>query len=363
MLDGRTVLLLAAVCVVLAGLAWWRWCLRRHAYLNYRQSSQYSRGTFANTPPTAALHRRGTLAALLRMALYPQRYRPTQPLSVQRPDWDAFLHDDGEARIKMIWFGHSSLLMRVGGKTVFFDPVFAPSVSPLPWMMLRFQAAPAALHELPPVDYVVYSHNHYDHLDKTAFQHFAATATQFIVPLGMAALLRSWGAASEGIHEADWWDEIALDGWQLHAVPARHNSGRGWGDTNLTLWNGWVVRTQSESIYYSGDSSYGSHFAEIGKRFGGLDLALIENGQYNPAWRDNHMFPEQTVQAALDVRAKCLMPVHWGAYALSTHPWDEPVCRSVPLARHEGLAVLTPVQGQVFNRLSETSCWWENSQS
>ncbi|WP_369684026.1 MBL fold metallo-hydrolase, partial [Conchiformibius steedae] len=149
MLDGRTVLLLAAVCVVLAGLAWRRWRLRRHAYLNYRQSSQYSRGIFANTPPTAALHRRGTLAALLRMALYPQRYRPTQPLSVQRPDWDAFFHDDGEARIKMIWFGHSSLLMRVGGTTVFFDPVFAPSVSPLPWMMRRFQAAPAALHELP----------------------------------------------------------------------------------------------------------------------------------------------------------------------------------------------------------------------
>ncbi|UOP04332.1 MBL fold metallo-hydrolase [Conchiformibius kuhniae] len=344
-----------AAGLLVAGMVFWRW--QAVDYPAYPHSRQYRNGAFANDPPTRPVAFGGAVYSLWRLLTASRQFAPPQPLPAVRPDWQAFLADGG--KIKMLWFGHSSTLMRVGGQTVFFDPVFAASVSPVPLMMRRFQPPPATLHDLPPVDVVVYTHNHYDHLDKTALRHFAAGDTRFIVPLGMGALLQSWGVAAERIREADWWDKLDLGAWQLHAVPARHNSGRGGGDRNRSLWCGWVVQTAHEQIYYSGDSAYGAHFAEIGRRFGGFDLALLENGQYNPAWADNHMFPEQTAQAAQDVRAKRVMPVHWGAYALSIHAWDEPVRRLLPLLQQSDTAALTPVQGQVFDRETPTEKWWE----
>lgn len=316
--------------------------------------------TFYNTPVSKGVE--GGLGFLIptlwNMSVNAKHYMPAQPLPMQSPDWKTFLADSNHA--KFIWFGHSSLLARLNHKTILIDPVFADSVSPLPIMMHRFQAPPATLEELPTIDYIVYSHNHYDHLDKAVVKYYQNHQTKFIVPLGMHVLLEKWGIEKERIYELDWWQSIHLDQITLTAVPARHNTGRSHFDRDKSLWVGWVFQTPQEKIYYSGDSSYlnGDHFRQIAERFHSFDLAFIENGQYNPAWVDNHLLPEQTVRVAKEVNAQRFMPVHWGAYALSTHSWDDPVRRSIPLAKQQHIKTLTPILGQVFDIHSTTEEWW-----
>ena len=147
---------------------------------------------------------------------------------------------------------------------------------------------------------------------------------------------------------------------KIHAVPARHNSSRGWRDFNKTLWAGYIIQTPQHTIYFSGDSSYGKHYQQIHQRFPKIDLALIENGQYNENWRDNHMHPEETAQAAADLRAQRFMPIHWGMFSLAMHPWNESVRRSIPLIRAQNIATLTPTLGQVFTLDTPTDDWWEH---
>ena len=181
----------------------------------------------------------------------------------------------------------------------------------------------------------------------------------FLVPLGMEVLLRRWGVKAENISAADWYQSHTVGGVTFTATPARHDSSRNLADHNRMLWAGWAVEGGGQRFYFSGDSSYGSHFADIGRHFGGFDLAFMENGQYDRRWPDNHMFPEQTVQAAIDVGARRMMPIHWGAFSLAMHDWDEPVRRSIPLAIERGLPVLTPLIGQVFDADTKTGLWWE----
>ena len=318
-------------------------------------------GRFFVTPPQAPVQGGGktVLRWLKAMTLDYAQYAPPAPMPSQTPDWQALLQDDGTPRF--VWFGHSTVLARLSGITLLLDPVFGNCVSPIRGISCRYQQPPAALDELPPIDYILISHNHYDHLDKPTIRRFVSSNTRFIVPLNLGTLLQHWGIGRERITELDWWQHAELSGClHVHAVPARHNSSRGMGDFNKTLWAGFVLQTERHKIYFSGDSSYGSHFADIGRRFGALDLAMLENGQYNEHWRDNHMFPEQTAQAAADVQARRFMPIHWGMFSLALHPWDEPVRRSIPLVRQSGIATLTPTLGQVFTLDSETHDWWEN---
>ncbi len=316
---------------------------------------------FFNTPATQAVHILPAIGSMLKMIVNAKKMMPSQALPTQATDWSLFFADD---KPKLIWLGHSSFLLRMGGKTLLIDPVFARSVSPLPIFMFRFQDPVLALQDFPEIDYIVYSHSHYDHLDKEVVQHFKATSCQFFVPLGVEQILQGWGIETQRITAFDWWQALTLDALTLTAVPARHNTGRGSFDRDKTLWAGWVFQTPQHKIYYSGDTSYhdGQHFRKIGEYFAGFDLALIENGQYNVAWSDNHLFPEQTAQAVQDVGAKCFMPVHWGAYALSTHHWSEPVRLSIPLVEQMGIQTLTPMLGQVVGIDSQTSKWWENLQ-
>lgn len=317
-----------------------------------------STGEFYNTPATRPI-KDGASAAMWAMMTQPENYRPSTRLPMQSVDWQAFLAPSQQA--KFIWFGHSTLMMRVNGKTIMIDPVYAETVSPLGFMMYRFQEPPAALSELPPIDIVVYSHAHYDHLDKAVVQYFAKHQPniQYITPLGLGAYLREWGIDGQRIQELDWWQSLPIADIQFHAVPARHDAARTPFDSKKSLWAGWVFATPHEKIYFSGDSSYSPNFAEIGKRFGGFDLAFVENGQYNELWEDNHMFPNQTVQAALDVKAKRWMPIHWGAYALSIHQWDESVRASSALSANHKLPMLTPVMGQIFDQHTATETWWK----
>ncbi len=340
------------------GLGWW---VYPTPYPVYPVSDHYSpeRKQFFNTPESAEVSGKA-FYSLWDMVVHPERFRPENPLPTLTPDWAAFLQDGEQANL--IWFGHSSTLLRMDGKTVFLDPVFAEYASPVPILAKRFQPPPAALDELSPVDVIIYSHNHYDHLDKAAVRHFADKGTQFIAPLGIGALLKHWGVPENQVTELDWWDSQSLGKLQITSVPTRHDSGREGKDTRQSLWSGWVLTTPTEKIYYSGDSSYGSgeHFRTIGEHFGGFDLALIENGQYGENWPDNHMFPAQTAQAAQDVQTRRVMPVHWGAYALSVHDWREPVEKSIPLIREAGITPLTPKMGEVIRADSDTDRWWQD---
>ncbi|KAE9536275.1 multidrug transporter [Ursidibacter arcticus] len=331
-------------------------------YPIYVESDHYSvdKKQFFNPTLDKNVEKIAAFKAIWQMIFNAQAFTPPSLLPMNKPDFQAFLSESDNA--KFIWFGHSSILARIANQTIFIDPVFAKSVSPIPIMMKRFQAPPATLAELPEVDLIIYSHNHYDHLDENVVRHYALQKTRFIVPLGMSVLLKKWGVSAERIEELDWWQSTQIGNLTLTAVPAKHNTGRGLFDSNKTLWAGYVFKTPQEQIYYSGDSAFGNglHFKQIVERFGGFDLAFVENGQYNPAWIDNHMLPVQTAQAVTMLNAKRFMPVHWGAYPLSIHAWDEPVKESIPLVEKAGIKTLTPIMGDVFDKNTETSHWWLN---
>lgn len=316
--------------------------------------------TFHNNVPHSVASR-GVLRELWRLMIYEKRFHPPCPLPVMNPDWHMFFASSN--KVRGIWLGHSSLLLRVGGRTLLFDPVYASTLSPLGVMMHRFQAPPIALNALPPIDIVVYSHAHYDHLDANVVRHFVQSQPDihFCTPLGVGAYLKHWGVSANKIQECDWYQTVNLyDKFTLHAVPAYHHASRTLWDAKKSLWSGWVVETAQEKIYFSGDCAYQYDlFHDLYQHFGGFTLALIENGQYNHCWPNNHMFPEQSIQAALDVGAHCWMPIHWGAYPLSTHAWDESVCKSSALSVARQLPMLTPMLGQVFDRDTSTMRWWE----
>lgn len=331
------------------------------SYPAYPESDHYSveEQRFFNRIPDREMDKTELLDALWQMVFEKEKFMPPAPLPMEKPDFEAFLEKSEQA--KFVWFGHSSVLLRVNGLTMFIDPVFAESVSPVPLMGQRFQAPPASLSELPPVDWILISHNHYDHLDQDVIKFYQPQKTRFIVPLGVGTLLQQWGIDRMRIRELDWWQTKEIGELKISAVPAHHNSGREGLDRNKTLWAGYVLQTPRAKIYYSGDSAFsdGEHFRQIGERFGRFDLAFIENGQYNLTWIDNHMLPHQTAEAVKLVKAERFVPVHWGAYALSIHPWNEPVEQSIPLLEAENIKVITPKMGQVFDLHSETEKWWQ----
>lgn len=311
---------------------------------------------FVNPQPMSGVTFRDGMSALFEMLQGVGKYGPKKPLPIMKPDWPLFLQDDDINRF--IWFGHSTLLMRVGQQTVAIDPVLGKSVSPLGVIMRRFQAPAAAVNEWPHVDMILLSHNHYDHLEEKTLKQFVGTSTHFIVPLRVGEYLKPLGIRSEKITELDWWQSVEHQNINYTLVPAWHNTGRGLRDKDKSFWGGYIIQQADETIYFSGDSTYGSHFAEIARRFPNISLAFIENGQYDRRWPNNHMTPELTVQAAADSQAHRVMPIHWGAYTIAFHPWNEPVQRSIPLLRQKAIQPLTPYQGQVFDKNTVTEEWY-----
>ena len=262
---------------------------------------------------------------------------------------------------KVVWLGHSSLLLNFHGKIILIDPVLSESASPLPFIIPRFQAPPISIQELPSIDYVVISHDHYDHLDMKVAQHFARTETQYIVPLGVGLHLQGWGVHENKITELDWWEKTRFGGIEFIATPAQHFSGRTLGTSNETLWASWILDDGRQRIYFSGDSGYDVHFKEIGDKYGPFDLAFIENGQYNPKWKEVHLLPNETIQAFEDLNARALFPIHWGMFKLAWHPWYEPIVRTYSAAQERGIQLISPVLGQVAEIGNKASYgnWWE----
>lgn len=285
--------------------------------------------------------------------------RPTQILPSVRTDLKAL--PDGEPTL--VWFGHSSYLLRIEGKTILVDPVFSDRPSPVQFAGTKAYPiqTPYSLDDLPHLDAVILTHDHYDHLDYNSILKLKRHTKKFYTALGVGSHLAYWGVSESHIQEFDWWDSATIfPGIQLTATPARHFSGRGF-TRYKTLWVSFVLQTATHRIFLGGDSGYDDSFKKIGQTFGPFDLALLECGQYDRKWPLIHMAPEQTVQAAVDLQARVLMPVHWGKFTLSVHPWRDPIRRATKQAAILGQKLTTPLIGEAIrlNSYLPNTPWWE----
>lgn len=258
--------------------------------------------------------------------------------------------------------GHSSIAMKLDGKLVMMDPVFSDRASPVQWMgPKRFHPTPISIEQLPDVDVVVISHDHYDHLDKAAVTALAQKVETFLVPLRVGTILEKWGVEKEKIVELNWWESATAAGIDFTLTPTQHFSGRGLLDRDQTLWGSWVIEGSDKKVFFSGDSGYFNGFKEIGERFGPFDLTMIETGAYNSLWADIHMFPEQSVQAHIDLKGKVMMPIHNSTFDLSMHDWQDPLEQASAISKERGVEIITPIIGERLQLAgtSETKAWWK----
>jgi L-ascorbate metabolism protein UlaG (beta-lactamase superfamily) len=317
------------------------------------------RQRFCNTDPRPL--RSMTLTQVVSVAwrkTYDSRNRlPLETLPEVRPDWDALL----AGGFRFMWCGHSSLVLRIDNLTVLLDPVLSSTASPVSWLVPRFQPAVVTPDELPPVDVVVISHDHYDHLDRAVICSLASRQrTRFIVPSSVGERLRGWGVAADRITELGWDEFVQVSTVRFTATEARHASRRGVFDGSSTLWVSWALHGVTASVFYTGDSGYGEHWRRIGDAYGPFDVVFAENGQYGECWPGEHMLPVQTVAAVRDVRGARFVPVHWGMFDLALHHWSEPVRRSSVEADRWGVPMITPLLGQVTKLDTATYRWWED---
>ena len=328
----------------------------------YQKLSYYSEGKFSNLTPTNM-----EMGIVKTMQMIPKFFK-NDPIRIPDFDLPQEKRDSLELVIdsipsRLIWFGHSAFLLQMDGKNILIDPMFGdvPAPNPLFGKKRFSRELPIEIEKLPKIDLILISHDHYDHLDYGSIQKLASKTAKFLVPLGVGAHLQSWGVAKESIQELAWWEETQVDSLKFAFTPARHFSGRGLGDRFATLWGSWVIQGTEDNIFFSGDSGYGSHFKEIGEKYGPFDFAMMECGQYNVDWKDIHMMPEETAQAALDVRAKVFMPIHWAAFSLAFHPWTDPVERVIKRSTELNAPIFVPKIGafiELSQELKTQEAWW-----
>lgn len=286
---------------------------------------------------------------------------PVDPIPV-RPLTPAQLDALDPQANHLIRLGHSSHLLKLRGKYWLIDPVFSQRASPFQWLgPKRFHPPPLTLAQLPPIEGLILSHDHYDHLDIATIEYLARRVRHYFVPLGVGERLKSMGVPPDRITEFDWWQAGEHDGVQLTATPAQHFSGRTLNDRDRTLWASWVIQSGAQRIFYSGDSGYFPGFRKIGERFGGFDLAMMENGAYDAYWPAVHMTPEQSVQAFEDLRGKVLYSVHNSTFDLAFHTWHDPLDRIADLSEQKKIALATPEIGEVLTigQPRTNARWWQ----
>jgi L-ascorbate metabolism protein UlaG (beta-lactamase superfamily) len=273
--------------------------------------------------------------------------KPSTPIQSLNFNKDKFLSSDDQ--VTYTWFGHSTVLIKINGKIIITDPVFSKAASPIQFINKAFKFENEYSADiLPELDVVLISHDHYDHLDYETILKINTKTKKFIVPLGVDAHLLRWGIPSTKIEIADWGDTISIDSsLKFISTPARHFSGRGTKDRNTTLWCSWVIESNSQKVFFGGDSGYGKHFKEIGNKYGPFDLTMIECGQYNKNWNQIHAMPEQSVQAHIDLQGKQMLPIHWSKYKLSIHSWTEPIERATKESKNKDVAIKLVKIGEI----------------
>ncbi|MFF8837251.1 MBL fold metallo-hydrolase [Streptomyces sp. NPDC015130] len=333
-----------------------------------RRSPNFADGIFQNPEPA----RRGPSGSTLELAkIYFEkegraRRAPTGTIPVH-PTTVADLAKAPATGLRLTWMGHSGVLAEIDGHRVLFDPVWGERCSPFPFVgPKRLHPVPAPLAALGPVDVVVISHDHYDHLDLPTIKALATTDTVFAVPLGVGAHLERWGVAPSRLRELDWTESTEIGGLKLTATPARHFCGRGIRNRQHTLWASWVVQGPEHRIFHSGDTGYFSGFKDIGAAHGPFDATMIQIGAYSEFWTDIHMTPEEGVRAHLDLQGGAasgvLLPIHWGTFNLAPHPWAEPGEWTKDAAEEAGQAVAFPRPGEPFEPAGKLpgDPWWNS---
>lgn len=286
---------------------------------------------------------------------------PKSPLPIESFNKEEFLAQSDSA--KFIWFGHSVVLLNVEGKIILIDPMLGPNASPIaPIKTKRFSEHTLdIIEELPEIDLLLLTHDHYDHLDLASIKRLKKKVKKYWVALGSKRHFTKWDIHPEKIKEFDWWDKSELNGIEVTFTPTRHFAGRGIMDRNKTLWGGWAIKSKSENIYFSGDGGYGEHFKLIGEKLGPFDFGFMECGQYHKLWHQIHMFPEESVQAAIDVGVKSIMPVHWAGFSLALHHWKTPVEDFVKSAGEKEINWTVPKLGasiKLSDPLPQVD-WWK----
>ena len=325
-----------------------------------KNSSHYQKDQFQNIHFTPQLTENVNMLTVMRKFFFgkSKRNKPLNRLPSAKTD---LLRLDPENNI-LVWFGHSSYFMQIDGKKILVDPVFSGAASPVAFTTKSFPGSDAyTAEDIPEIDYLIISHDHWDHLDYKTILKLKPKVKQVITGLGTAAHLEYWGFDKSLIIEKDWNEEVKLGtGFTVYTTPARHFSGRTF-KRNKAIWLSFVLLTPSMKLFLGGDSGYDTHFAETGNRYGPFDLAILECGQYNPYWKYIHMMPEETVQAGIDLKAKKILPVHWAKFALSLHDWDEPIKRITAEAAKKNMQLIHPMIGEPvdLNDLKAFSSWWE----
>lgn len=327
-----------------------------------KQSPNYKNGTFQNLSFTPSLAEGFTMRKVLWEFLTdktenkkPKSVLPTEKIDLKnQPITDNFL----------VWMGHSSYYFQMDGKRFLVDPVFSGNASPIPGTTKAFMGTDIySAEDFPEIDFLIISHDHYDHLDFKTVKSLRPKIDQVICGLGVGSHFEKWGFDEDQIIELDWYeDEEISKGFQITSTPARHFSGRRFKRNN-TLWSSYVLQTPTQKIFLGGDSGYDFHFKEIGERFGPFDWAILENGQYNEKWRYIHTLPEEFSQVAEDLNVKNVLPVHSGKFALAQHAWNEPLEKVFENSRGKSFKISTPTLGSKLDLKDENQSfteWWKS---
>jgi L-ascorbate metabolism protein UlaG (beta-lactamase superfamily) len=325
-----------------------------------KQSPNYKNGKFQNLSHTPTLAEGHNYFGVIYESYFKDkpRHHPTDVIPAVKTD---LLNLPLDSNV-LVWFGHSSYFMQIDGKRILVDPVFSGNASPIPGTVKSFKGTDIyTVADLPYIDYLFISHDHYDHVDYETLKALKDKTKKVICGLGVGAHFEHWGYSSDAIIEGDWNENVVLDhGFTVFIEPARHFSGRGLSRNN-TLWASYVLQTPSMKIYIGGDSGYDSHYENIGNKHGTIDLAILDNGQYNEAWKYIHHLPEDVLKAAQDLKAKRIFPVHSSKFALAAHAWDEPLVTLTELNKRYNIPLVTPIIGAIVNLQDTTQVfkpWW-----
>jgi L-ascorbate metabolism protein UlaG (beta-lactamase superfamily) len=324
-----------------------------------RRSPQFRDGQFRNAAQTRMVVRADDDRHRVRELLGQGRLRkPAGPVPLAAPAAPA-----GPGPLRITWYGHASALVEIEGVRLLLDPVWSDRCSPSRLAgPHRLHPTPVPLSDVPPVDAIVISHDHYDHLDMATIVALTRDhAAPFLVPLGVGAHLERWKVPADRIIELDWDESARVGDLTLTVTPAQHFSGRRIAKRNYTLWGSWVIAGRQRKVFYTGDTGYFDGFARIGERHGPFDATLVQIGAYDTAWPDIHMTPEEGVAAHLDVRGGVMVPVHWATFVLAFHPWGEPADRVWKEAEARGVTLAVPRPGQTVDVDDPPAVdgWWK----
>lgn len=306
-----------------------------------KRASNYVNGKFQNEGEFSVMTKK---EGAVNQTVSEEGATPKEEVPTVQP---SYIENPSEKDFTVTWFGHSTLLLQMHGMNILIDPVFSEYSSPIQFgISKRYSTPPLTAKDLPHIDLVLISHDHYDHLDYNTILEIDDKVDSFVVPLGVENHLERFGVDARKIQTMAWWEEVEVKGLTIGCTPAKHYSNRSITDQYATLWASWVLKDENYQVFESGDTGFGEHFQKIHEKYGAFDFVLLDSGQYDVSWADVHMNPEEAYQAAQVLEAKVAMPIHWGAFKLANHPWDDPAERFVKASEQGTIPVVTPKIGQ-----------------